>query len=239
MQKNIDNILPNGKWIFDEAVTNCFDNMIQRSIPDYQNMRELVFDVGKYFVQPDTAILDLGCSTGLALEPFVNRFYESNHFIGIEVSDSMFSAVCNKYEKEIMDGKMKFIHADLQTTFPDCTASVILSILTLQFIPYEHRLKILKSAYKSLVSKGCLILVEKLVSDTDAIEDCFTELYYGMKKKHGYTEEQIQRKRISLECVMQPVSAFQNEDLLKQAGFKKIECFWRHLNFAGWVAIKE
>lgn len=54
MKKNnchIDQILPRGKWVFDEAVTNCFDNMIKRSIPDYQNMRNLVFDLGKEFVK--------------------------------------------------------------------------------------------------------------------------------------------------------------------------------------------
>ena len=72
---NIDQLLPEGKWIFDEAVTNCFDNMIERSIPDYQNMRSLVFDIGKKFVQENTSILDLGCSTGIALEPFIENFY--------------------------------------------------------------------------------------------------------------------------------------------------------------------
>lgn len=29
-----------------------------------------------------------------------------------------------------------------------------------------------------------------------------------------------------------------NEDLLRMTGFKKIDCFWRCLNFAGWIAIK-
>jgi DUF1680 family protein len=29
-----------------------------------------------------------------------------------------------------------------------------------------------------------------------------------------------------------------NEDMLKTAGFRKVDCFWRYLNFAGWIAIK-
>mgnify|MGYP002682876247 CR=1 FL=1 len=49
---------------------------------------------------------------------------------------------------------------------------------------------------------------------------------------------EIERKRLSLEGVQVPVTARWNEDMLRSAGFDKIECFWRWMNFAGWVAIK-
>jgi tRNA (cmo5U34)-methyltransferase len=35
-----------------------------------------------------------------------------------------------------------------------------------------------------------------------------------------------------------PVTAAWNEDLLQQAGFRHVECFWRWLNFGGWIAVK-
>lgn len=242
MKKNnchIDQILPRGKWVFDEAVTNCFDNMIKRSIPDYQNMRNLVFDLGKEFVKKNTSILDLGCSTGLALKPFVENFYLTNTFIGVEASQAMFSAVTSKYANEIKEKKVIICNIDLEKKFPVSTNSVVLSILTLQFIKPEHRLKILKSVYNSLCCGGCFILVEKLISDNSIFENCFTDIYYSMKKKHGYSDEQIKRKKLSLEGVMQPFTAKKNEQLLRKAGFTEIECFWRHLNFAGWICIKK
>lgn len=234
----IDNIIPDGKWIFNEAVTNCFDNMIERSIPEYQNMRKLVYDLGKKFVQSNSDILDLGCSTGIALEPFINSFYETNTFVGIEISTAMFSAVTAKFKKEISEDKVKIYNCDLTKFYPNTDACVILSILTLQFIEPKYRLKILKNVFNSLKQGGCFILVEKLVSDTEILENYFTDLYYNMKKKHGYTEEQINRKRLSLNGVMKPLTATKNERLLRKAGFVNIECFWRHLNFAGWIAIK-
>ena len=42
----------------------------------------------------------------------------------------------------------------------------------------------------------------------------------------------------SLEGVLVPVTASWNEELLAKAGFKQIDCFWRWMNFAGWIAIK-
>jgi tRNA (cmo5U34)-methyltransferase len=59
-----------------------------------------------------------------------------------------------------------------------------------------------------------------------------------MKGRNGYTEEEINSKRIALEGVLVPVTANWNEQLLRDAGFTQVECFWRNLNFAGWIAIK-
>ena len=84
-----DNILPAGKWVFDSAVTDVFEDMLRRSIPDYDNMRRLVFDIASRYVQPKTAIVDLGCSRGDALAPLVDRFGAQNFFVGVEVSEPM------------------------------------------------------------------------------------------------------------------------------------------------------
>ena len=43
---------------------------------------------------------------------------------------------------------------------------------------------------------------------------------------------------LDLEGVLVPITAKWNEQLLGSAGFKKIDCFYRYLNFAGWIAIK-
>src|SRR5262245_2757070 len=80
------------RWRFDQSVTDIFENMLARSIPEYATMRALVFDLGATLVQPNTAIIDLGCSKGDALAPFVQRFGAANRYIGVDLSDSMLGA---------------------------------------------------------------------------------------------------------------------------------------------------
>ena len=43
---------------------------------------------------------------------------------------------------------------------------------------------------------------------------------------------------LDLEGVLVPVSAAMNERFLRNAGFAKVECFWRWMNFAAWIAVK-
>ena len=77
------------KWEFDENVTSVFDDMLERSIPQYGLMRELVKRIGFRYVKLNTTIVDIGCSNGNAIEPFVKTLGEDNDFLLIDVSEPM------------------------------------------------------------------------------------------------------------------------------------------------------
>ena len=88
---------------------------------------------------------------------------------------------------------------------------------------------------------GRYLAAQQLGIDTVPIirlDDLFVSEYYKMKSDHSYTQEQIANKRKSLEGVLVPITAKWNEDMLYTAGFRKVDCFWRKLNFAGWIAVK-
>ncbi len=87
--------VPGGPWEFDDDVTHVFDDMLERSIPQYDTMRGLVFEVGKRFVPPGGTVVDLGCSRGEALAPFVDTFGDECSYVGVEVSPPMLD-VCRK-----------------------------------------------------------------------------------------------------------------------------------------------
>lgn len=228
-----DNVNPTGKWEFDDEVARCFDDMLERSIPDYENMRRLVYAVGRHFAEKGNAVMDIGCSNGNAALPFVKSF--PNDFILCDVSES-FLDLCRMGFKSFPNVDIR--NHDLRNGVPDVRCSLILSILTVQFTPIEYRHKIIQSVYDHLEHGGAFIFVEKLLGSTFDIDSILVDEYYDMKREHRYTNEQIQSKRKSLEGVLVPVTEKWNLEMLERAGFEKVECFWRYLNFAGWVAIK-
>ena len=231
-----DRMEPKGKWEFDQDVSDCFENMLERSIPQYDVMREAVFNLGKLFVITDSYIVDVGCSKGNAIDPYIGCFEDLVNYRLIDPSKPMFDYCVEKYKESKYNIEISNCNI-LENILPNNT-SLALSILTIQFTPIEYRLEILEKIYNSLIDGGALIFVEKVLGSNNSINQRMVDVYHDMKKINGYSDEDIERKRLSLEGILVPVTANWNEDILRATGFKKIDCFWRWMNFAGWVAVK-
>ena len=125
-----DKVMPNGKWVFDKQVADCFDDMLNRSIPDYSTMRACVFEIGKRFIHNDSAILDIGCSNGKSFEAFVdyadahNGVEEMNITVdGYEISEPM----ANEAKSRFIGRDFVNIHnSDILDDFPDKKFDLVL-----------------------------------------------------------------------------------------------------------------
>lgn len=240
----IDNVEPKDKWEFDEQVANCFDDMLKRSIPQYDVMRNCVADLAFNMIYNDVKkstfrILDLGCSDGLMLEALYNKFNGDGNYVGVDVSEPMLQKAKYRFLDQIINHKISIYNCDLKTDFPEGVYDIITSILTIQFIPIDYRQEIIQNAYDSLVGKnGCFLMVEKVLGNTSQLNKLFIKNYYELKESNNYSQEQIERKRLSLEGVLVPVTSDWNIQLLKQAGFRQVDVFWRWMNFVGYIAIK-
>jgi len=110
--------------------------------------------------------------------------------------------------------------------------------LTLQFVRPLHRERLVKQIFDGMLARGAFILIEKLtVSDGD-LNRLFINYYYDMKRRNGYSELEISQKREALENVLIPYRLEENVELLKGAGFRSVEMFFRWYNFCGLVAVK-
>ena len=237
-KSSIGHLPEKDKWEFDESVTEVFNDMLLKSIPNYLHMRDLVFDIGKEFVKHGTEIVDIGASRGDAVKPFVKRFGAHNTYQLIEISKPMRDAIHQNYKGYIDSGIMEVRDTDLRYDEFLSNASLVLSVLTMMFIPVEYRFKVLTNIYESLIGGGCLIMVEKILYNNPLLSDKITNLYHSWKHSNGYSEEEITRKKYSLEGVLVSLTEKSNLELLKNSGFKHVESFWKSYNFCGWIAIK-
>ena len=246
---NADNHTPheNGRWSFDESVTANFDAMLRQSIPDYGNMRELTFNLGRNFINATGGIVDLGASRGEALAPFValaaeKGESEQNLCYALEISDPMLAVLRERFGEcrnvSVLKKDLRQID-DNFSPFLKGRNCLILSVLTLQFVPIEYRAKILRKCFNSLQSGGAMLFVEKVLGNTADLDELFVDEYYKLKNGNGYSYEDIQRKKAALEGVMVPMTDSWNREMLRNAGFNQIDCYFRNLNFCALVAIKE
>lgn len=68
---------------------------------------------------------------------------------------------------------------------------------------------------------GAFILVEKVLGATAKLDEAFVNLFLNIKRENGYPESQIDRKRMSLEGVLVPVTARWNEEHLHRRGSRR------------------
>jgi tRNA (cmo5U34)-methyltransferase len=127
---------------------------------------------------------------------------------------------------------------DLNKGVAISNASVVILNLTLQFVRPLLREKVIRNIVEGMNEGGCLILVEKVLSEDSTINRLFIKHYYEMKKRNGYTEMEIAQKREALENILVPYHLEENHALLLSNGFKACDSFFRWYNFSGILAIK-
>jgi len=159
--QNKDTVEPAPDWQFDAQVAQSFDDMLARSIPQYEAMRRAVFDFQRAFMPREGGRLtDLGTSRGESVAGAIDHFGSRADFLLVDESKPMIEEVRRRYSDR-------------------------------ENITIQH-----------------------------------------------YTYEDVSRKKESLEGVLVPVTARWNEQMLEEAGFRHVDCFWRWMKFAGWVAVK-
>lgn len=233
---------PAGAWEFDASVTRVFDDMLERSIPEYAAMRRIVTDVVHAArVRPlsqgvSSRVLDLGTSRGGAIADLLDVFGDAIRVVGVETSPPMLEAARRRFAG---DERVEVVEMDLRRDLPVGPFDVALSVLTLQFTPVEHRLGILDRVRRRLAPGGAFVLVEKTLGETPRGHDFVSWLYREHKLRAGYSPEDVDRKALALEGRLVPLRESENLAMLRSAGFAEVQPVWRSLGFAAWVAWRD
>ncbi len=223
---------------FGEQTAAVFDNLLNRSVPFYQEIQRMTGEIAAEFAAPGTALYDLGCSTGTTLLALDKVVDPGVHFVGVDNSEEMLQKAREKMELASMKRSYDLMNADLNGRHIIQDASVVTLILTLQFVRPLYRAQVLESICQGLKKNGCLILVEKVTTSHTLLNRMFIDFYYDFKKRNHYSDLEIAQKREALENVLIPYRSEENRELLLQAGFQQVEEFFRWYNFTALVAVK-
>lgn len=234
---------------FDERVASVFDDMLERSIPHYKEVLDLIVDFCMLNLNEKTQntldkqsplIYDLGSSTGSTLLALYHAMCKENakfqpRFVGIDNSQAMIEKA--NLKAQAYGAKIEFKYADL-LEYDFSPSRIILANYILQFIRPMQRQNLLQKIYDSLETGGILIVSEKMTSHHKILDRQMIERYLRYKMEQGYTQYEISKKREALENVLIPFSLEENMTMLKDVGFSGTEVLFKWVNFGSIIAIK-
>lgn len=172
---------------FNKPVPN-FDDHIRKSIPTVDAMYDICHALTSSLSQERTRVVDLGCSTGRFLRDTPKRTTVS--YVGVDFVDW-------KWETT---PRVTFKQDDVLTFLRDGgarDASVVLSLFTLQFMPFNERDEVIQRVSDGLVDGGIFILAEKTHLPSAGVSEV-VERNLVQWKRQNFTDEEILDKSISL-----------------------------------------
>ena len=242
---------------FDAAVARVFPDMIRRSVPGYDAQLHVVSAVARHYATAGARLYDLGCSLGGATLALIRGLTVAGcEIVGVDNSPAMLEraravvaaqgavagqgAVAAPSEASAEGGdspsvRVSFVEADLADyTLSD--ACVVVFNYTLQFLPIEQRLGVLRRIRAGMATGGALVLAEKTTREDPSEAALLEALHLDFKRGNRYSELEIANKRTALERVLIAETPRAHEQRLLAAGFREPRVVFQCLNFTTWLA---
>ncbi len=223
---------------FDDRVAEVFPDMIQRSVPGYEIMINMLGSLTQKFSQENANYYDLGCSLGAATLAMRRQITQSGcQIIAVDNSNAMLERCESHVNAFNYHTPVVYKLADINDIDISNAAIVVLNF-TLQFLSPAQRQGLIDGIYQGMRPGGLLFISEKLKFADPTIDSLLVDLHHDFKKANGYSELEISQKRSALENVMLTDSLEAHEKRIRQAGFEHFSLWYQQINFSSMIAIK-
>ena len=118
-----------------------FDNHIEKSIRGYTHLIQDVVSFSRYFIEDNTEVVDVGCSTGKMTKALIDYNIDhckNAHYVGIEIADGFVNDLKKRGKELNYYPNVEFVIEDAREyEFMNCY--LVTSIFTLQLMTKTDR----------------------------------------------------------------------------------------------------
>jgi len=223
---------------FDSRVAAVFHDMIERSVPGYGLLLDMISVITTQYAKRDTRCYDLGCSLGASTLSIRHGLGDNSYeIIAVDNSSDMVAKCIENLALDSSPIPTQVLCQDILETEIE-NASIVVMNFSLQFIPAVERVNLLTRIADGLVPGGVLVLSEKIELNQPVEQEVLTNLHHGFKRVKGYSDLEIAQKRTALEEVLVPDSVDEHQKRLIDAGFRQTWLWFQCFNFVSILAAK-
>lgn len=206
--------------MFDFKNISDFEKHIELSIPNYRGLVDTVRAVALEFLDEDSIMVDIGCSSGILLNSMRDKTRAALY--GCDLVDM-------GYHKEYIFSQVK--GSDFLEQAEDGSVGVISCLFTLQFMSRKERKTTIDAIRRHVQAGGVAIIAEKVHFKSTRVDGAvFRQHQRG--KLGSFTAAEILEKDLALSGSMFPRSSAEMEKELYSLG--DYDQIWQSYNFKAW-----
>jgi len=216
-----------------EEEANKFDIIIQKLIPNYNQMIDALVSVIPFSNERIFSMIDLGCGTGTISQSIKSR-YPNAKITCVDIAGKMLEIA-----KDKIGGNIICIQADFnEFEFPN-NYDLIVSSLALHHLENDNdKLAFYKKIYSSLNESGVFINIDVVLGSDNDIQDVYMKKWKEFMSKN-VSDEEINNKWLpTYYAEDRPTQLITHLDMLKKSGFSCVDVIYKYFNYAVYIGKK-
>lgn len=142
--------------------------------------------------------------------------------------------VCTERLKDFKN-RISLSCSDIEKRDYDTEYDIVVAGLAIHHLTDNAKKHLFKEIYKSLNSNGVFIIRDIIKSESDRMNELYHKLWCDFERRNGIDPEKISDSSKANDI---PTTMENHIEWLKEAGFKDVDCVWKHNNFAVFAAYK-
>ena len=207
-------------------VSEKYDEQRKSFVPCYDDYYGTSIDFLSKLNKNFNYILDLGAGTGLLTKYLVDFFPDAKYTL-VDVSEQMLDISRKRFTGK---DNFEYLVYDYSKKIPQGKYDLIASALSIHHLEDKDKSFLYSNIHRHLNGNGYFINLDQFNASSEAMNDHYNEYWYNQinESKISTSEKASWLKRRDLD---KENTIYETIDMLKESGFKNVECIYCYLKF--------
>jgi tRNA (cmo5U34)-methyltransferase len=221
------------KEVFD-ATAQTFDRARRQLVPCFDDFYRTAIELIPFASDAAIAVLDLGAGTGL-LASFVAAAFPHADITLVDVSEEMLAQARQRFADR--GPRVHFRVLDFGSAPLPGSYDAIVSALAIHHLSDGEKVALFRRVHAALPEGGAFINAEQVLGATPAMEQRNHEAWLRQVRELGVSDTDL-AQALQRRVADRTATLAAQLRWLEDAGFRDVECFFKHYMFAVYAGFK-
>lgn len=209
-----------------------YDSKISKTIPYYNEFATQVFSLVKRMNYKNISWMDLGCGTG-SMAKYASNYFSVDQWVLVDPSENMLDQARLHNLKNV-----EYICTTSDKIEFTAEFDVITAIQSHHYMKKAEREEATCRIYKALKENGIYISFENVIPESEDLREFELKRWGNYQLSQGKSSQEVEAHMARCGVNYLPITVKEHINVLKKAGFVKVNVFWKSYMQMGIYGVK-